>query len=51
MTIRLSAKLGKKIHHSPTETLSADENPFADWSAHLFTAERAQCILVTNTAS
>jgi hypothetical protein len=51
MIIRVSAKLGKKIHLNPTETLPADENPFADWSAHLFTAERAQYILVTNTAS
>jgi hypothetical protein len=51
MIIRLSAKLGKKIHVSPTQTLPVDENPFTDWSAHLFTAERAQYILVTNTES
>lgn len=51
MIMRLSAKLGKKIHLNPTKTLPADENPFADWSAHLFTADRAQYILVTNTTS
>lgn len=51
MIIRVSAKLGKKIHIAPAETLPADPNPFADWSAHLFTAERIQYILVTNTAS
>jgi hypothetical protein len=51
MIMRLSAKLGKKIHLSPTETLPADENPFADWSAHLFTADRTQYILMTNTVS
>jgi hypothetical protein len=51
MNIRLSAKLGQKIHLSPTETLPADENPFTDWSAHLFRADRAQYILLTNTAS
>ena len=28
-----------------------DENPYADWSAHLFTADRTQYIIVTNTKS
>ena len=28
-----------------------EANPFADWSAHLFTADRATYILLTNTAS
>jgi len=51
MIIRLSGKLGKKIHLSPTETFPLDENPFVDWSAHLFTADRTQYILVTNTTS
>ena len=43
--------MGKKIHVSPTKSLPADPNPFADWSAHLFTADRTQYILVTNTPS
>ena len=51
MIVRVSAKLGKKIHVSPAKSLSADPNPFADWSTHLFTADRAQYILITNTAS
>jgi len=51
MIIRLSAKLSKKIHISPAESLPANPNPFADWSAHLFTAERVQYILLTNTSS
>src|SRR5690606_16413366 len=28
-----------------------DENPYADWSCHLFTADRAQYILMTDTPS
>ena len=28
-----------------------DENPYADWSCHLFTADRTQYILVANTQS
>lgn len=51
MIIRLTQKLGKKIHVSPTESLPLDPNPLADWSAHLFTVGRKQYILVTNTAS
>jgi hypothetical protein len=51
MIIRVSAKLGKKIHVSPVKSLPADSNPFADWSAHLFTADRVQYILMTNTLS
>jgi Domain of unknown function (DUF6933) len=41
MIIRLSQKLAKKIKVTPTRVLSPDANPFADWSAHLFTADRA----------
>ena len=51
MIIRISARLGKKIHVTPAQSLSPDANDFADWSAHLFNAGRAQYILVTNTAS
>ncbi len=51
MIIRLSQKLGKKIKISPKTIAPPDPNPFADWSAHLFTAERTQYIIFTNTQS
>ena len=51
MIVRVTAKLGKKIHLNPKKSLLADDNPFADWSTHLFTVERTQYILITNTAS
>ncbi|MBT7913138.1 hypothetical protein HN588_04430 [Candidatus Bathyarchaeota archaeon] len=51
MIIRVSAKLAKKIHLTPSQSLPADDNAFADWSTHLFTADRTQYILITNTAS
>ena len=51
MIFRLSTKLAAKIHTSPKVCVPPDPNPFADWSAHLFTADRTQYILLTNTAS
>ena len=51
MIFRLSQKLAKKLKTAATDTLPLDENPYADWSAHLFTAGRTQYILVTNTKS
>lgn len=51
MILRLSQKLAKKVDISPTRMLPPDANPFADWSAHLFTADRTQYIIVSNTAS
>jgi hypothetical protein len=51
MIMRITAKLGKKIHMIPPKSLPADANPFADWSAHLFTADRTQYILVSNTVA
>ncbi len=51
MIVRVSGKIGKKIHVSPAQSLPADSNPFADWSTHLFTADRVQYILITNTPS
>jgi phosphoribosyl-ATP pyrophosphohydrolase len=51
MIIRLSQKLAKKIKVTPTQVLPPDANLFADWSAHLFIADRAHYILLTNTAS
>ena len=51
MIVRVSGRLGKKIHVNPARSLSPDPNPFADWSAHVFTADRVQYILMTNTSS
>jgi len=51
MIIRLTAKLAKKIKDNPTTTLPRAPNPFADWAANLFTAERTQYIILTNSAS
>jgi hypothetical protein len=51
MILRVTAKLGKKIGFMPGKTLPSDPNPFADWSAALFTADRVQYVLLTNTAS
>ena len=42
---------GKKIHLNPEKSLPADDNPFADGSTHLFSADRTQYILISNTAS
>lgn len=49
MIFRLSQKLCKKLKESSLLSLPLDDNPYADWSAHLFTADRAQYIIVTNT--
>ncbi|TWT30661.1 DUF6933 domain-containing protein [Blastopirellula retiformator] len=51
MIVRLTQKLGKKIDASPKKSYPLDDNPLADWSAHLFTVSRTQFILVTNTAT
>jgi hypothetical protein len=51
MIIRTSANLNKKIHVAPDRSLPISSNPFADWSTRLFTAGRAQYIVVTNTTS
>ena len=51
MIFRLSQKLAKKIKEAPSQSLPLDSNPFADWSAHLFTADQTQYLIVTNTPS
>lgn len=51
MIIRLTQKLCDKIDGGPLNTMPLDENPFADWSASLFTVDRTQYILVCNTKS
>ncbi len=51
MIFRLSQKLAKKLKVGPLASQSLDENPYADWSSHLFTADRTQYIIMSNTAS
>ena len=51
MIFRLSQKLNAKIKAGDLATLPLDENPFADWSAHLFVAGRSKYILLSNTKS
>jgi hypothetical protein len=51
MIFRLSQKLNTKVKAGTLGSLPLHENPLADWSAHLFAADRAQYILVSNTKS
>ena len=51
MIFRLTQKLAKKIGIGVSKYVPPDNNPFADWTAHLFTAQRTQYVIVTNTAS
>jgi len=51
MIFRLTRKLAKKIGIGLSKYVPPDNNPFADWTAHLFTAQRTQYVIVTNTAS
>jgi hypothetical protein len=51
MILRLSQKLSTKIKVGKLNSLPLDTNPYVDWSCHLFTANRAQYIMLSNTAS
>lgn len=51
MIFRLSQKLAQKFGEGNLLSLPLDENPYADWSAHLFTADRTPYIILTNTKS
>jgi hypothetical protein len=51
MIFRLSQKMNAKIKAGTLTPLPLHENPFADWSAHLFVADRTQYILLSNTKS
>ena len=51
MIFRLSQKMAKKIKESPTGCCPPAANPYTDWTAHLFTAERVQYVILTNTVS
>lgn len=46
MIFRLSRKLAAKLKEGSLPSLPLDENPYADWSAHLFTADRTQYIII-----
>ncbi|SRR6056297_3111351 len=51
MILRLSQKLNTKIKAGKPSAMPLDENPYADWSCHLFTADRTQYIIMSNTKS
>lgn len=51
MIFRISQKLNKKLGGGTLNQMPLGENPYADWSAHLFTVDRTQYILLSNTAS
>jgi hypothetical protein len=51
MIFRLSQKLSAKIKAGTLPSVPLDENPLADWSAHLFVAGRTQYLLLSNTKS
>lgn len=51
MIFRLSQKLAKKLKTSLPKPVPVDPNPFADWTGHLFTADRTQYLILTNTPS
>lgn len=51
MILRLSQKLNTKIKAGKLSEMPLDENPYADWSCHLFTADRTQYSIMSNTPS
>ena len=51
MILRLSQKLNTKIKAGKLDAASMDENPYADWSCHLFNVSRTQFVILCNTAS
>lgn len=51
MILRLSQKLNAKIKAGTLAAMPLDKNPYADWSCHLFTADRTQYIIMSNTSS
>ena len=51
MIFRLSEKLNTKIKAGKLTDMPLDETPYADWSCHLFTADRTQYIILSNTKS
>jgi hypothetical protein len=50
MIFRLSQKMIVKIKAGTLTASPLDDNPFADWSAHLFVVDRTQYIIPSNTS-
>ncbi|MEX2139960.1 MAG: hypothetical protein WD894_11905 [Pirellulales bacterium] len=51
MIFRPTQKLSTKIGAGTIKSLPLAENPYADWSARLFTVDRTQYLLLSNTSS
>jgi hypothetical protein len=51
MILQLSQKLNTKIKAGKLTEMPLDDNPYSDWSCHLFTADRTQYIILSNTLS
>lgn len=51
MIFRPTQRLCTKIKAGSLSDAPLHDNPYADWSARLFTVNRAQYVLLTNTAS
>lgn len=51
MIFRLSQKLNAKIKAGTLPARPLNTNAFADWSAHLFSADRTQYVLLSSTKS
>lgn len=51
MILRLSQNLNTKIDAGKLTDMPLDENPYADWSCRLFTADRTQYIILSNPVS
>lgn len=51
MVFRLSRKLARWIKIQPGVTEQPSDNPFLDWTSHIFFAEKMPYVIITNTAS
>lgn len=51
MIFRLSSELAARLKVFPLQAKPLEANPFADWSARHFAAERKQFLILTNTES
>lgn len=51
MIFRLTQKLAAKLHENPSGAAAPSDNPYLDWHASLFRANRSQYIILMNSAS
>lgn len=51
MILRFTAKLSKKLNTGPLAKIEENSDPYLDWYANIFTAQRYQYILVTEAQS